>query len=299
MKAGFSAVAAILLGAGAAQAQAQTLTLTEARSLPAPEIARRVLGAAGALYPELQRPGADAGLSLPGGPHRGLTFLTFAGTPRSAGFSGLCQADIAFVSFRPIRAPTQSDVDPPARVSGLSTSRWYRIVGDAETPSDDETADRDERRLERICARSGPVLGTADRRRFFSGEAFGSSDFGPWHASFAARALQHAIRLAASGAVRPACMPNPSFSPDELCGDPVRQVARLAASAVFRVVLERCSAAGDALCVTVSFLMPDRTLPWSTRFLELRIETDAASADRPPARLNVRQVSLSGTHIAV
>lgn len=290
------AVAAALAGAGAAHAQ--TLTLSEARTLPADDIARRVLGAAGSLYREVERPGPHAGISLPGGPRLGLTSLSFATEPRSAGFAGLCEAEIAFVSFRPVRPPSEADDDPPARVAGLWTSRRYSIVGDAERGREEDWTSRRERRLDRLCNRAGPVFATGERRRFFGGEAFGNADLMPSHVSFAARALQQAISLAAAGVIRPTCTPHRSFSAEELCGDPARRLSRVSPSAVSRVVLDRCSAATADVCVTVSFTMPDQT-PWSARIVEVRIHTDSAAVDPPPTPLVVRQVSLSGTHLVV
>lgn len=282
----------------ASPAAAQTLTIAQARTLPVQELARRFLGASGALYREIERPGRNAGISLPGAPPLGLTSLAFAASPRSAGFAGLCAADVAFVSFRAIRTPTQTDADPPARVSGLSTARLYRIVGDPESRTGEDWTSRREERLERSCNSSGPAFAAGASRRFFSGTAFGVPELRPAHAWFAARALHQAISLAAAGAIQPACTPNPSFSVDELCGDPARRVAQLRPEEVAWVVLDRCSAASADLCVTVSFVVPDST-PWSARIVDVVIATDSPRVDPPLPRVNVRRVLLRGTHRAV
>jgi hypothetical protein len=284
-----AAGAALLIPAG--PAGAQTLTLAEARTLPVPVLAQRLLGAAGSLYGEVERPGPYAGLSLPGGPARGLTFLSFAGTPRSAGFAGICNAEIVSLAFAAIRPPSATDADPPARVTGLWTRQQYSIVGDTENG-------RDGRRLEESCARAGPVFAERDQQRFFSGSAFGTYQMSAAQVSFAAHAFQQAKRLAAAGTIRPACTPARSFSPEELCADPSRRLSQLLPANISGIELDRCADAMARICVSVSFTMPGAT-EWAARILTVRIETDAAAADPRPLQLEVRQVTLSGQMLVV
>jgi hypothetical protein len=287
------AVAAALF-VPAAAADAQTLTLAEARTLPVPVLARRMLGAAGSLYREVSRPGPDAGVTMPGGPPRGLTGIAFAAAPRATRSAGICEAEVAALSLEPVRPPSETDPDPPARVTRLQTVRLYRIVADTNG-SDDP---RDQGRSDELCARAGPVLAEDGQGQFFGGNAFGTSGLTALHVSFAARALQQAQRLAAAGTIRPACTEAQGFSPEELCGDPARRLSQLSPADISGVGLNRCADAVERICVSVSYTLPGGTT-WGGRVLTVRIETGSATADPPPAPLDVRQVTLSGMRWAV
>lgn len=285
-------VAAALLCA-AVPSVAQMMTIGQARELPVRELARRVLGAAGALYAEVERPGAGAGRSYPAGGLVGLSFLSFAARPVSAGFEGLCEVAVASVSFRTIRRATEQDLDPPARVHRVHTNSLYRIVSDPDRRG--EWTDRYSRQLDRECADQGPVFRTNEGggRRFFSGRAYERFDFLAVDASFAARALRQVIRRAASGDLQPVCTPNPAFADGELCGEPLRRLARLDLAELSRVELTNCSASAPNLCVRAIFRLPGSgRFEW--RELQVSIETNNAVVDPPPAQIEIRAVTLSG-----
>lgn len=273
-------------------AAAQTLTLREARTLPAHEVARRALGPAGAIYPEVRRPAEEEGAFHPEGRWGGLTGLTFVSAPRSAGFQGLCEADILHVGFTPIRRPTAAAPDPPARPSRLSTDTFYRIVGDAQPRG--EWSEAYEGRLERRCADSAPVFGDNLRDRgFFAGTGVGGGDFRAADASFAARALQQALELVDARRVRPDCTPDPDSPEEGLCNDPRRRMEGLEPSSLFRAEIERCSGGTGELCVRAYFVLPESTRS-RLRQIVVTIETDATVIDPPPGTFGVRRVRLSG-----
>ncbi len=85
-----------------------TLTPQEAQSLPIPELAQRVLGAAGTVVTDVDRPRwpACVGFCPPPAPHPNgppplttLTFYTRASASSEAGWLGLCRATAIDVSF--------------------------------------------------------------------------------------------------------------------------------------------------------------------------------------------------------
>src|SRR3954466_298066 len=104
-------------------AEKKTVTRQEAQTLPASELADKMLGASAAPYSEVERPGE------PSGPFAGhypeLLSLRFATDPHWSGLHGLCVADTVFLTLdRP------SNIEQPHRnsavvVKGISTAQAY------------------------------------------------------------------------------------------------------------------------------------------------------------------------------
>jgi len=282
-----AAIAASLIAA--APAAAQTLTIREARALPGDELARRMLGAAGALYPEIERPGPHAGHSYPAGGPIGLSHLAFATAPRFSGFPGLCEAETVSLAFVALLPATDADPDPPARVSRIATHMRYRIVGPAEPRPRTAEADR---RGEAICSASGPVLeGEMPQRRFFTGTAFGVTAFEPGHAAFAARALLKAQSAVHSGSIRVRCTPEPDYARENLCANAADRIAGLDPATVHRFALERCTADPRRLCVEAHFRTSQSDF-FTCDELIVSIETDAAIVDPGRQRFDIRSVGV-------
>jgi hypothetical protein len=275
-------------------AGAQTLTIAEARTLPAEEVAQRILGAVGTLYTEVERPGSRAGLLAPGDLPIGLTSLRLASAPRLSRFDGLCEANVVYVSFQTVRRASEEDPDPPARVRVMRTAMLYRIA-DPTGPDAAGTAAGDRPGADQ-CDASGPVLaGDARTRRYFGGTAFGVSAFEPHHAAFAARALAQARSGVRAGSVRTDCRLDPGFGPGELCADPARLVDGLDTGPARSFDVDWCerARARARLCVTAHFRMPYST-SHSADEVTILIETDATAIDPWAQAIGIRSVIVFG-----
>lgn len=262
-------------------ASTQPLTLRQASSLSDQALARRVLGEAGRLYAEVERPDPA---ELPPMGATGLYFLNFATAPRWSGYAGICEADVALVHFRPVPGSPLSGRDPPSRIESLSTQRRFRISGDAATGSRWIEGNREAQG--RACASAGPVLPLDHNRpRFFTvRSASGDAN----DASFAARVLQEALRKSERGELVATCSRQPCQGGRATVG--TFDVGRLAS-----VQIDRCAPAAPELCVHAAMWLPD-----SDRFgqheLVLRIETGNASTETiaPPTIRGIGAASMLG-----
>jgi hypothetical protein len=257
------AIAAAMLAAAAATAQ--PLTLRQASALSDQALARRVLGEAGRLYVEAERP--DPAELAPMGA-QGLYFLNFATAPRWSGYAGICEADVAAVSLRPAPGARLRDRDPPARVEALSTARRFRIAGDPAAGSRRIEVDGD--RQCSLCAGAGRVLGLEDgRTRFFQvrGGRGDASD-----ASFAAIALRQALEAVRTGALVPTC------SGGAPCPGAVAALSRFDVTRLTTVTVDRCAADAADLCVTAEAWHPGSTMHANISTI-VRVHTDSATTE--------------------
>lgn len=118
----------------------------------------------------------------------GLTPVSFATAPESAGAAGLCRADVMHFLLEGGDTPAAEPV-----VWRFVQGEVYKVVG--EVVSDDGSLAGDSPEQARLCAEAGPVLAPVRDgriRRYFAYEG----QEGPW---MAVAALQGAIRAAREG----------------------------------------------------------------------------------------------------
>lgn len=272
------AIAALFFPATAAAAQ--PLTLRQAHALSDAALARRVLGAAGRLYVEAERP-ERTGLTPMG--TVGLYFLNFATAPRWSGYAGICEADVAALSLRPAPGGRLADRDPPVQVETLSTTRRFRIVGDPSTGSRSIAGDGDRQR--RSCATAGRVLGRDNgTTRFFEVTSLHSRGDA---ASFAAIALRRAIEAVSSGALVPTC------SGGESCPWARSAISGFDMTRLTLVTIDRCAADAPELCVTADAWQPGSTIFGNVSTI-VRVHTGSATTEtfRPVRILGVTTYNL-------
>lgn len=254
-----------------------TFTVREARSAPVTTLAERALGAAGRLIREASRPLAEP---FPGQPF-GLRMLEFATAPRASRSPGLCVADLVFISFSPAPGAREGDPDPPSVITGLSTGKAYRIVGDPSSSSAEWTDD-DTRRLNALCEGStGRVLWqpAESRTGFFNGSN-GSGGFWETHAAVAAQALHETSRRARSNApLEIICAPDVGVQDDRLCANPRALLAAIDPQNLGYVQFDSCRFHREMRCINLSF---PRWLDGlgSQRQIAISIETDQSESSR-------------------
>lgn len=93
------------------------ITKREARTLPAPQVERRVMAQLSDIIEEERWEGRKP-------PVRPLTDMSFATKPRSTRVPGLCRVDRLRVSFRPAEQG-DGDADTPVIANGLSASHYF------------------------------------------------------------------------------------------------------------------------------------------------------------------------------
>lgn len=262
-------VAALDANASAAQ---EGLTLQEALNLPSAELAERVLGQVGRHYPEVQRP------NLSGLPGRLDFGLEFASVPRSAGFPGLCQADVLSVAFWP--ASETSSRDEAMHVNSINTSTLYRVVADT-SPSAGWNG-TDEQHLAALCERFGPVFDEHRPRvgstRFFGGGFARSGAFWPAHAYFAVRALQKAMAAASAGPLAAiTCRGETAAMTAMVCANPRRLLSDLDLARLNGFNISPCQEGVSQLCVDAGLSLIDD--PRSHFVLNIRMTTDLTAID--------------------
>jgi hypothetical protein len=282
-----SIIAAVVatFGSNAFASESSGLTLQEALNLPAPILSDRVLGAAGELYPEVQRPYFGG---LPG--RQGFA-LEFATAPRSAGFPGLCEADTISVYFGPAEASSNAQT---AHVRSLLTGKVYRIVGDT-TPIDGGWNDNYGRTLAARCAASGPVFSVRDTqlRRFFDGRYNSSNDFWAAHAYFGARALTKARSAAAAHTLSvTACREDSLHRNDHICADPLTLLHNLPMELFLGFDIARCAPEDSKLCVEASFA---RDRDSDGRVIAITIRTNLSEIIGPPPEFKIREVQIEAS----
>ena len=278
-------------------ADKKTMTLQEAQTLPVPELADRMLGAAAAPYSEVERPGEPSAMFA--GFYPDLTSLTFATRPRWSGFYGLCVADtVSLILDYP------SDIERPPRnspvvVTGMRAAPAYRFIAPPErrrpssSPGDSSQ--------ERECRRAGPVFhppGTPSRARFFYGSNDYTHGLHAFHAFFAGWALETARRaLAEGGDVAVTCEEDSSEPRGRLCAEPSRAILQLELADISSVALERCQGDPSTFCAKLNFRRPGGSID-TEKFWKITLTTDAPRLDSLPETLEVRRVSMqAGTMV--
>ena len=264
----------MLLAAIPASAQvAESLTLDQARALSTGELARHLLGASGALAKESSVisgfPPFTAADRLYG--------VEFASAPRSAGFPGLCEADVYTVDLAPLENAAGSVV------RRVQVQKRYRVVGDLE-PLPDMWNDAYGSRLDALCAGAAPVL--ARGHRFFAGGVRQSSDFWPTHASFAARALAKARAW-----IGPIGCTDERKPDAPLCAKPATLLRPLDSSTLGYFAIDPCKDAPLTYCVSATF-QPDSHE--THHAVTLTIATDTTVLSGPVAGFALRWVTVEG-----
>ncbi|HZF94457.1 MAG TPA: hypothetical protein VEZ20_06235 [Allosphingosinicella sp.] len=264
----------------------RALTRQEARTAPVDVLARRLLGATGALMREVERPPPEP---YPG--DRWLRGLTFATAPRWSRRAGLCETDLFMLSFQPAGVAAAGS-EPPVRVSDLGIVKRFRAIGEPGLGSDLAT-EEERMRFEPACAESGPVLG--QNSGWFGGSA-GMHGFTANDAAFAIRVYRQAIAGGASGALSPAgCTDDRSVGVPPICGNPAAALASLPPIAPFWFSIDPCTRREAALCVTAIIARNIDALG-SQRQIRVTIRTDR-EATWPATPIAVASISLAAVTI--
>jgi len=265
----------------------RALTREEARTDPVDVLARRLLGATGALVRQVTRPPPEP---WPG--EEWLRTLVMATAPRWSRTAGLCEADLFVLSFQPA-GEAAAGQEPPVRVSNLAIVTRYRAIGDPGAAGDMWT-EEEQRRFEPACAQSGPVLGEGSR--WFGGHA-GARGFTSNDAAFAIRTFRQAIVAAASGALPPsACVDDRARSVPRICGDPRATLASLSPDGAGWFDIAPCELGEDRLCVTATVPRNVDELGGQRRII-VTIETDRAGTYPRTLPIGIEKVSLRATTI--
>ncbi len=272
----------LLAVAAAATAQASVaaphgLSLREAQTLPASAVLARVLGAVGVLYPEIGRPSPAI--------TRGRAFqISFASTPRAAGFPGVCVADAVTVDFGPAG---DGPATATARVQSEHRGTVYRIVGDTSPPLASGMEESDIRALAAQCAAAGPVLAQPGMiPRFFSGNDLTRVSFWASHAYFGARALAKASAAAPSQIECRDDIPGPG---DRVCDDPSALLRNLQMDRFLGFTIERCNQYDAELCVTANF---SRGPTIGRRFINIQMWTSLSEVPNGWPDFAVRRIQI-------
>jgi hypothetical protein len=283
MPLGLLAAIALAVQAPAAPLPApRALTREEARTAPIDVLARRLLGATGALMREVERPGTEPLFG-----ERWLRGLTFASAPRWSRIAGLCEVELFLLSFEPVGEAADGR-EPPVRVSGLAIVRRFRAIGDPGAAGHNWT-EEERRRYEPACAQSGPVL--AEATPWFSGAAGGRS-FTPNDAAFAIRAYHQTIAGAAAGALTPSeCLDDGSPGVPPICGNPAATIATLPRDRPLWFEIAPCTAGEAALCVTATVARNIDALGIQ-RQIQVTIRTDRDATYPKPASIGIMGASL-------
>ena len=272
-------------------AEKQTVTRLEARTLPAEQLAERLLGAAGKQYSEVERPSAEAeGMFAAQYPQ--LLYLRFASQPRFAGFEGLCEADTILIGLEAgdgEPAATNSDVS----VRSVSTSRAFRFIG--PQAAGHKASDVNWKREEERCQTSGPVFSEASPTGsvFFFGRNEYTSELEAVHAMFAVRAMHIAQeRSLAVLAIPVLCENDPGERKTPLCSDPGATLRQLRLGDIAFVELRRCEDMATTYCTTLDFHR-EGSSALNQKTWRVHIATAADRIEQPPPSLTIRSVLLS------
>ena len=281
----------LALPAGGAAAEKQTVTRLEARTLPPEQLAERLLGAAGKLYPEVERPSAQAeGFFAPQYPQ--LLYLRFASKPRFTGYEGLCEVDSIYIELEARDgepAATNSDVG----VRSISTTRAFRFVGSQSAGR--QGSDVNRKREEERCRTSGPVFSDAKPSGsvFFFGENEYYSGLEAVHAMFAVRAMHIAqVRSLAAPPIPVLCENDPAEPKTPLCSDAGATLRQLQTGDIAFAELRRCEDVATTYCTTLTFHR-EGSSALTQKTWRVRIATAADRVDRAPPSLMIRNVLLS------
>lgn len=281
---------ALVLPAEGTAAEKQTVTRLEARTLPAKELAERLLGAAGRLYPEVERPRAQAeGMFAAQYPQ--LSSLRFASQPRFAGYDGLCEVDTISVELEARdgeRPATNSDVS----VRSISTNSAFRLIG--PQAAGHKGSEIDWKGEEERCRTSKPVFSEASPTGsvFFHGRNEYTSKLDAVHAIFALRAMHIAQKRSLEAPPMPVlCENDPAEPKTPLCSDAGATLRQLQLGDTAFAEVRRCEDMAATYCTTLTF---HREGSGALRQKTWRVDI-ATAADRiepPPESLAIRSVTL-------
>ncbi|HEX8644423.1 MAG TPA: hypothetical protein VF702_10985 [Allosphingosinicella sp.] len=263
----------------------RALTREEALTQPVDVLARRLLGATGALVREMERPSPASFFDGPW-----LMRLTFASAPRWSGIAGLCQADLFHLGFEPA-GEAEEGQEPPVRVAHLWMQARYRAIGEPAATGAGWTPD-DHRREDRACAQSGPVLGASNS--YFGGRTRpNGDDLDAGEAAFAIRVYRAAIASARRGALAEIpCRNDVVGGTPPICDDPRATVAALPLDGPNWLEIDPCGETPETLCVSaivprnIDALGPQR-----------RIQVRIATAHPTPG-LRLPSIELRGVDLA-
>jgi hypothetical protein len=263
-------------------AESRGLSLREAQTLPAPVLSERVLGAVGALYAEIERPGQAI--------TRGRAFtIAFASLPRPAGYPGLCEAETVTVEFEPAADGPATSI---AYVQSFRRGRVYRIVSDT-APRAGGWTDSYRQLLAAQCASAGPVLSRPSMAapRFFSGSYYASSDFWAAHAYFGARAL---AMVSSRGSPPAQCRDDIARPGDNICDDASALLRNPPMERFLGFDIYRCEQDAPDLCVTASFSRGPRP---DTRGIAIHLRTSLSEPLYPPPAFALREIRIHATQV--
>jgi hypothetical protein len=272
-------------------AEKQTVTRLEARTLPAKQLADRLLGAAGKLYSEMERPSAQAeGMFAAQYPQ--LTSLRFASQPRSAGYEGLCEIDTIFIELE------AREGEPPAMNSDVSvrsirTNSAFRFIG--SQAAGHKGAEVDWKREEERCRTSKPVFSEASPTGsvFFFGRNEYTSNLDAVHATFALRAMQIAQeRSEAAPPIAVLCQNDPAERKTPLCSDAGATLRQLQPGDTAFAEVRRCEDVATTYCTTLTFHR-EGSSALQQKTWRVHIATAADRIEPPPPSLAIRSVLLS------
>jgi hypothetical protein len=253
-----AAVALALLPASVPSAASDTLTLAQARSMTVGQLARHLLGAAGAAgnYAVVQIHGPGRGLIY----HPGLIAIDLYKVTRSAGFDGVCVVEGTKVTFA--QADGRKLHDPPVSISGFWPTARFALVS--------KGGDQD--------AKCRALVPNADRlrTRFFAAKNDQAVDV-----LFATRAFEEAKTVH----VPVTCM---SFDDPAVCDAKAALLRTLLPEQVRHLKVERCT---DALawCAFGTWVRSDQE--GESKEVEVQVVTDASRID-PPASFRITAVNL-------
>ncbi len=249
----------------------ETMTLAEAKRLSPSQLARILLGRAGASgdYVEAKVNG-NGGIMIP---MPGLNSVDLYKKPMSAGFDGLCEVEGLTVQFSSSRYDATGD--PPHHVSDFwKFKRFAWLEWREKQPNSDQQQDRD-------CAALAPVA-DRNKQKFFGIKSDLAVD-----ASFALQAISQARFSAKSinGGIK--CTDhNVGWT---ICADPTKALRDIRVGQIGDVRVDRCE---DSLswCVAATWVKSRNGNEISQ--VELRINTDALRVD-PPVKFDVIGIEMA------
>jgi hypothetical protein len=255
------------------------MTLAEAQRLSPAELAKQLLGAAGASggYVEAKVSG-NGGLMIAS---PGLNWIDLYRPPESAGFDGVCKVEGTHIQFESSRYDTRGD--PPH----LVTNFWRFVRFSTLATRSDKGVTAGDAEQDRACRQLAPVSERTDPPLFF----VVSSDK-PVDAYFVRRALVAAHANAES--MRPEIRCQNRIAGRQLCEDPVATIASLSSETLGGAKVERCDQ-GTGWCVEATWTR--RRSANESDDVTLILGTDATKID-PPTDFRVISIAITaGTSV--
>lgn len=262
---------ALLTVPAAAQAQV-TLTLAQARALPGPALAEKLLG------PEAARDIVEvvvAGDAWGMIAQPGLNGVIFYRTPRATEFPGLCRVEHLYARFSS-GGERGSDV-PHALMATRTHTEFALLARPGPAPDGD-------------CAGLAPLADRDSPRLFTLGDA-SNLDNGDSAATayFGMVALAQAQIDTSAGRAHVRCKPDPADKARTECRDPLLTITRYPAARIDTMQVYPCEERAPQLCIDVNHVIdPGKH---TGRTLRLVIATDAVAAT-PSAPFEVRSITV-------